>query len=432
MVADGELKVPVIGVAKSGWGLEQLKERAATAWAPPDGHRPRGLPQAADAPALRRRRLRRRGHLRRAAPPARHGRSTRCTTSPSRPSLFEHGRRAARRQRLRRRRPGRDREAVRPRPGVGRRAQRRRSTTVFAERDDLPHRPLPREGGGGEPLLLPLRQHASSSRSGTGTTSRASRSRWPRTFGVDDRGAFYDATGAIRDVVQNHLLQLVALLTMEPPARFTPEALHRAQLDVFEGLRPLRAERRRARPVPRLQEGEGRQAGVDGRDLRRHAPPPRHVALERRADLRAGRQVPAGHRHRDHRRPAPAAPGRLRRDHPRALQLRPVPDRRRDEPSRSAPRSTTPTSARARTSSCYAQRKKTKSVPAVRAAAHRRDARQPDAVQRPGRGRRDVADRRPDPRRRHAGAALQAGHLGAGRGRPAWSPTTAAGGTRVD
>ena len=38
------------------------------------------------------------------------------------------------------------------------------------------------------------------------------------TFGVDDRGAFYDATGAIRDVMQNHLLQLVSLLTMEPPA----------------------------------------------------------------------------------------------------------------------------------------------------------------------------------------------------------------------
>src|SRR4029453_4336954 len=37
-------------------------------------------------------------------------------------------------------------------------------------------------------------------------------------FGVDGRGAFYDSAGAVRDVVQNHLLQVVALLAMEPPA----------------------------------------------------------------------------------------------------------------------------------------------------------------------------------------------------------------------
>src|SRR4029453_11462907 len=37
-------------------------------------------------------------------------------------------------------------------------------------------------------------------------------------FGVDDRGSFYDPVGALRDVVQNHLLQVVALVAMEPPA----------------------------------------------------------------------------------------------------------------------------------------------------------------------------------------------------------------------
>jgi glucose-6-phosphate 1-dehydrogenase len=36
-------------------------------------------------------------------------------------------------------------------------------------------------------------------------------------FGVEGRGAFYDSVGAVRDVVQNHLLQVVALLAMEPP-----------------------------------------------------------------------------------------------------------------------------------------------------------------------------------------------------------------------
>src|SRR5579864_7729779 len=44
-------------------------------------------------------------------------------------------------------------------------------------------------------------------------------------FGVAGRGSFYDQTGAIRDVVQNHLLQVVALLAMEPPTNMYPESL---------------------------------------------------------------------------------------------------------------------------------------------------------------------------------------------------------------
>jgi glucose-6-phosphate 1-dehydrogenase len=59
-------------------------------------------------------------------------------------------------------------------------------------------------------------------------------------FGVDDRGAFYDANGAIRDVVQNHLLQMVTLLTMDPASSMTPEPLHRAQRRVLESIRALR------------------------------------------------------------------------------------------------------------------------------------------------------------------------------------------------
>ena len=43
------------------------------------------------------------------------------------------------------------------------------------------------------------------------------------SFGVQGRGKFYEEAGAIRDVVQNHLLQVVALLAMEPPAAMTTE-----------------------------------------------------------------------------------------------------------------------------------------------------------------------------------------------------------------
>ena len=44
------------------------------------------------------------------------------------------------------------------------------------------------------------------------------------SFGVEDRGSFYDPVGAVRDVVQNHLLQVLALLTMEPPSSADPQA----------------------------------------------------------------------------------------------------------------------------------------------------------------------------------------------------------------
>jgi glucose-6-phosphate 1-dehydrogenase len=45
------------------------------------------------------------------------------------------------------------------------------------------------------------------------------------SFGVEGRGAFYEEVGALRDVVQNHLLQVVALLAMEPPVGAEPERL---------------------------------------------------------------------------------------------------------------------------------------------------------------------------------------------------------------
>ncbi len=61
----------------------------------------------------------------------------------------------------------------------------------------------------------------------------------PEEFGVDDRGAFYDQAGAIRDVVQNHLLQVVSLLAMEPPSGHTPEAIRNEQFKVLDSIRPL-------------------------------------------------------------------------------------------------------------------------------------------------------------------------------------------------
>ncbi|HYF46328.1 MAG TPA: glucose-6-phosphate dehydrogenase, partial [Acidimicrobiales bacterium] len=60
-------------------------------------------------------------------------------------------------------------------------------------------------------------------------------------FGVDGRGAFYDSAGAIRDVIQNHLLQVVALLAMEPPAGADAEALRDEKQKVFRQIATIPA-----------------------------------------------------------------------------------------------------------------------------------------------------------------------------------------------
>jgi glucose-6-phosphate 1-dehydrogenase len=55
-------------------------------------------------------------------------------------------------------------------------------------------------------------------------------------FGVEDRGHFYDPVGAMRDVVQNHILQLLALLAMEPPSARGADALQDRRVDVFRAV----------------------------------------------------------------------------------------------------------------------------------------------------------------------------------------------------
>ena len=59
------------------------------------------------------------------------------------------------------------------------------------------------------------------------------------TFGVQGRGAFYESAGCLRDVVQNHLFQIVALLAMEPPSCRGFDAVHNEQASVFEAMRAL-------------------------------------------------------------------------------------------------------------------------------------------------------------------------------------------------
>ncbi|NII09294.1 glucose-6-phosphate dehydrogenase [Oleiagrimonas sp. C23AA] len=58
------------------------------------------------------------------------------------------------------------------------------------------------------------------------------------TVGVEDRGRFYEHTGALRDMVPNHLFQLLALVAMEPPTSFSPEALRQRKAETIAAIRP--------------------------------------------------------------------------------------------------------------------------------------------------------------------------------------------------
>src|SRR5688572_4390608 len=59
------------------------------------------------------------------------------------------------------------------------------------------------------------------------------------TVGVEGRGEFYDETGALRDIVQNHALQLMAMFAMDPPVEFHAEDLRDEKLKVLRGVKPM-------------------------------------------------------------------------------------------------------------------------------------------------------------------------------------------------
>ena len=59
------------------------------------------------------------------------------------------------------------------------------------------------------------------------------------SIGVEGRGAFYEEAGALRDIVQNHVFQVLSLLAMEPPVSLSPEAVRDEKAKVFSAMRPL-------------------------------------------------------------------------------------------------------------------------------------------------------------------------------------------------
>ena len=97
------------------------------------------------------------------------------------------------------------------------------------------------------------------------------------TIGLEGRGDYYDRSGALRDMVQNHMLQLLALVAMEPPSDFDATAVRDEKVKVLRALRPItaadveakpssastRAAQSRARPVPGYAEEIGRDSTTE-------------------------------------------------------------------------------------------------------------------------------------------------------------------------
>lgn len=92
---------------------------------------------------------------------------------------------------------------------------------------------------------------------------------WEETIALEGRADFYDRTGALRDVVQNHLLQVLAAAACHPPAGATDAARHATRLDLLASLRPVEADPQRW--THRARYGAGRLA--DGGDARPRAVP---------------------------------------------------------------------------------------------------------------------------------------------------------------
>ena len=79
-------------------------------------------------------------------------------------------------------------------------------------------------------------------------------------LGVEGRGAYYDASGVLRDIIQNHIFQLLTLVAMEPPSSLGAEAVRNEKVKVLDAIRPMQPEEILAASV-RGQYGEGTVGG---------------------------------------------------------------------------------------------------------------------------------------------------------------------------
>ena len=114
-------------------------------------------------------------------------------------------------------------------------------------------------------------------------------------FGVEDRGHFYDPVGALRDVVVNHLMQVVTAAAMEAPSGRGHDGLRDAQVALLRSVKDADPAHCVRGQYDGYQDIDGRGEGIDDRDLHRPAAGDRQLALGRRAVLHPDREAAPGH-----------------------------------------------------------------------------------------------------------------------------------------
>jgi hypothetical protein len=133
------------------------------------------------------------------------------------------------------------------------------------------------------------------------------------TLSADDRAGYYDKSGAMRDMIQNHIFQLMALVAMEPPVALDATSIRDEKVKVYRSVslpsgrsnstpsasaantaRANTRTRTRKSPPAGYTKARGVAPGSDDRDIRGDQALHRQLALERNAVLHPHRQVPAG------------------------------------------------------------------------------------------------------------------------------------------
>jgi glucose-6-phosphate 1-dehydrogenase len=144
-------------------------------------------------------------------------------------------------------------------------------------------------------------------------------------FGVDDRGRFYDPVGTLRDVVQNHILQVMALVAMEPPAGNHPDSVRDKKLELFKAVR-------NADPARYVRGQYDGYLDIDG--VAAGSTTETYTALELEIDnwrwsgvpffIRAGKQMPVKETEVNvvFKRPPPLGVGNGRRPDPNQMTIR--------------------------------------------------------------------------------------------------------------
>ena len=126
------------------------------------------------------------------------------------------------------------------------------------------------------------------------------------TLGADDRAGYYDTSGATRDMIQNHMFQLMALVAMEPPAALDAQSIRDEKVKVYKSVRPVRPSQVESFAV-RGQYGPGEYEGKDPQGKKAKLPTKGWVAAVQEGSARTRRRrasrSPRPRTHRDLRRP---------------------------------------------------------------------------------------------------------------------------------